>query len=100
MSSDRPTDATLLILVSLAAGRKHGYAIMTDIQTFAGVRLGPGTLYAALDRLEQAGHVQGERRDARRIEYRITPTGRGLVRDRLAELHAIIGTGLKRIAAH
>src|ERR1039457_1943094 len=36
------SDPTLLVLASLADGEKHGYAMMEDIQRFAGVRLGPG----------------------------------------------------------
>ena len=43
-------DPTLLILASLAEGDKHGYAILTDVKTFAGVELGIGTLYAAITR--------------------------------------------------
>jgi len=42
------SDPTILILASLADGDKHGYAIMEDIQVFAGIRLGPGTLYGAI----------------------------------------------------
>ena len=40
-----------LILASLAEGDKHGYAILTDVKTFAGVELGAGTLYAEPSRL-------------------------------------------------
>ena len=47
------TDPTLLVLASLADGDKHGYAMMEDIQKFADVRLGPGTLYGAISRLEE-----------------------------------------------
>ena len=42
------SDPTLLVLASLADGDKHGYAMMTDILAFAGVELGPGTLYGAI----------------------------------------------------
>ena len=52
------TDPNLLILSSLAEGAKHGYAMMEDIEQFAGVRLGPGTLYGAITRLEQAGWIR------------------------------------------
>ena len=38
------SDPSLLVLASLADGEKHGYAMMADIQAFAGVELGPGTL--------------------------------------------------------
>ena len=44
-------DPSLLILASLAGGDKHGYAMMEDIEAFAGARLGPGTLYGAITRL-------------------------------------------------
>ena len=44
MSARGSTDPLLLILVSLAAGPKHGHAILLDVESFAGVRLGPGTL--------------------------------------------------------
>ena len=47
------SDPTLLVLASLAEGDKHGYAMMEDIERFAGVRLGPGTLYGAITRLEE-----------------------------------------------
>ena len=47
------SDPVLLVLASLAEGDKHGYAMMEDIERFAQVRLGPGTLYGAITRLEQ-----------------------------------------------
>ena len=51
----RAGDASALILTSLADGSKHGYALIQDIKGFAGLQLGPGTLYGALDRLERMG---------------------------------------------
>ena len=45
-------EPALLILVSLADGPKHGYAVTDDIADFAGVRFGPGSLYGAIARLE------------------------------------------------
>ena len=52
------SDPTLLVLASLADGEKHGYAIMVDVQEFAGVELGPGTLYGAITRLEERGLIR------------------------------------------
>ncbi|HLK45319.1 MAG TPA: PadR family transcriptional regulator, partial [Acidimicrobiales bacterium] len=49
----RPNDPPLLILTSLAGGPKHGHALSRDIESFAGVRLGPGALYGAITRLEE-----------------------------------------------
>ena len=48
----------LLVLTSLADGPKHGYAIMTDVAGFSGVRMEPGTLFGALSRLERRGWVR------------------------------------------
>ena len=52
------SDRSILILTSLADGPKHGYALIQDIEGFAGVRLGAGTLYGALAKLERAGLVE------------------------------------------
>ncbi len=52
------SDPTLLVLASLAESDKHGYAIMEDIRQFAGIRLGPGTLYGAITRLEERGWIR------------------------------------------
>ncbi len=51
----RFAEPALLILVSLAGGDKHGYAMIEDIEQLKGMRLGPGTLYGALARLERRG---------------------------------------------
>ena len=50
-AAGRSNDPPVLILTSLASGPKHGYALLQDIQSFAGVTLGPGTLYGAIARL-------------------------------------------------
>ena len=51
------SDPSVLILTSLAGGPKHGHAPAKDIQEFAGVTLGPGTLYGAITRLEEQGLI-------------------------------------------
>jgi DNA-binding PadR family transcriptional regulator len=53
----RFTEPALFILISLADGPKHGYAMIEDIRRLSGTRLGPGTLYGALARLERLGHI-------------------------------------------
>ncbi len=61
---------------SLAEGAKHGYAIVQDIQATSGVRLGPGTLYGALARLEERGLIEAvEGSEPRRRPYRLTSRG-------------------------
>jgi DNA-binding PadR family transcriptional regulator len=91
------SDPTLLVLSSLADGDKHGYAMMEDIQRFAGVRLGPGTLYGAITRLEERGWIRPVASDDRRQPYAITPAGREYVTEQLERLDRVIKTGLKRL---
>jgi DNA-binding PadR family transcriptional regulator len=86
------------IVLALADGEKHGYAIMQEVQTRSGgrTRLGPGTLYGALKRMLGGGLVEEtEERpdpvldDQRRRYYRLTDAGRRLAiaeAERLAEL--------------
>ena len=62
-------------MTSLADGPKHGYAITTDVEEFAGARLGPGTLYGALSRLEAKGLIEALPTDDRRRPYRLTADG-------------------------
>lgn len=88
---------TLLVLSSLAEGDKHGYAMMEDIQGFAGVRLGAGTLYGAITRLEERGWIRPVRSSGRRQPYSITALGRQHLEEQLAALNKVIGTGLRRL---
>jgi DNA-binding PadR family transcriptional regulator len=92
------SDRSILILTSLADWPKHGYALIKDIEGFAGVRLGPGTLYGALAKLEQAGLVEVLPAEDRRRPYRITAAGREFLYERLTESARIAEVGLRRIA--
>jgi DNA-binding PadR family transcriptional regulator len=82
-------DARLLVLVSLSDGPKHGYAIQTDIEGFAGVHLGPGTLYGALSSLERDALVEALPGEQRRQPYRLTADGRQRLREQLEDLDRI-----------
>jgi DNA-binding PadR family transcriptional regulator len=94
----RFADPSLLILTSLADGPRHGYAIMTDIAAFSGVKMEPGTLYGALTRLERRGWVRPLPADDRRRPYEITETGRAVLTERLASMARIVAVGHRRIA--
>jgi DNA-binding PadR family transcriptional regulator len=94
-----PADRGLLILTSLAEGDKHGYALMQDIEQFAGVRLGPGSLYGALARLEEEGLVAALPADDRRRPYRITPAGSQVLKEELSAQAAIARIGLGRLSS-
>jgi DNA-binding PadR family transcriptional regulator len=93
----RFAEPSLFILVSLSDGPKHGYAIMDDVRRIGGLRLGPGTLYAALARLERRGLIEALEPEERRRPYRLTPQGAAVLRDRLESLAGIARTGLARL---
>ena len=97
-SRARSNDPTLLILTSLASGEKHGYALLQDIERFAGVTLGPGTLYGAIGRLEQRGMIAPIGEGGRRRPYQLTATGAHELENALDELRAITHEGGRRLA--
>jgi DNA-binding PadR family transcriptional regulator len=94
----RFSDPALLILSSLADGPKHGYGMLSDIETMTGMRLGPGTLYGALARLEKSGLIQAIPAQDRRRPYRLTATGIAALREQLSLLQKLAANGLKRLA--
>lgn len=91
-------DPGLLLLISLAGGPKHGHAMLLDVERFARVRLGPGTLYGALSRLEGRGEVEALPAEGRRRPYRLTASGRRGLQRRLALLGKAVQVGQERVA--
>ena len=91
------TDPALLILASLAEGEKHGYAIMEDVETFAGVRLGPGTLYGAITRLEERGLIRPVKSEDRRQPYAITALGQEQLETQISALNQVVKTAQRRL---
>jgi DNA-binding PadR family transcriptional regulator len=88
-----------LILSSLAAGDKHGYALTKDIEQFAGVHLAPGTLYGALTRLVDQGLIEAVASDdERRRPYRITAAGSHALEVQLSQQRKVADIGLRRLA--
>ena len=90
-------DPAVLILSSLAGGDKHGYALIKDIEEFAGVTLGPGTLYGALARLEERRLIESLPPEERRRPYRITAAGAAALGAYLRHAAAIATVGLRRL---
>jgi DNA-binding PadR family transcriptional regulator len=93
----RAGEASVLILISLADGPKHGYALIQDVKQFAGVELGPGTLYGALDRLERLGLIEPLPADERRHPYRMTASGAEALRMHLDSLERVSAAGRLRL---
>ena len=87
----------MLILISLAGGPGHGYALIQDIRELAGVQLGPGTLYGALDRLERLGLIEALPAEDRRHPYRITVPGAAALRAHLDSLDRVSAAGRLRL---
>jgi DNA-binding PadR family transcriptional regulator len=91
------SDPTLLVLASLADGDKHGYAMMDDIESFAHVRLGPGTLYGAITRLEQRGWIRPVESKDRRQPYCLTAAGKRYLEEQLSTLDQVVRTAIRRL---
>jgi DNA-binding PadR family transcriptional regulator len=94
----RFSDPALLILVSLAGGPKHGYAMVQDIERIADVHLGAGTLYGALARLEEQQLIEALPAEDRRRPYRLTDAGAATLRAQLAALESVVSAGQRRLA--
>ena len=94
----RSSGPASLILSSLAGGPKHGYALTKDIESFAGVRLAPGTLYEALSRLESHGMIEAVESSDRRRPYRLTATGAAALSTYLESQRKVAEVGLSRLA--
>jgi len=93
----RPNDPSVLILTSLISGTKHGWALTKDIMDFAGVTLGPGSLYGAISRLEERGLIEPLPSEDRRRPYRITPSGRAALTEAVQEMRTLVDVGELRL---
>jgi DNA-binding PadR family transcriptional regulator len=93
----RNAAAAVLVLSSLAGGDKHGYALVKDVEEFAGVHLPPGTLYQLLARLESRGMITALRADDRRRPYRLTAQGATVLADYITAQQRILKTGQARL---
>ena len=87
------------ILIALGEGEKHGYGIMRAVEEATGgsVKLGPGTLYTTLTRLEADGLIEEsdvrpdpEIDDQRRRYWRLTASGRAVAVGEVERLAAMV----------
>jgi DNA-binding PadR family transcriptional regulator len=89
--------ATFYILLALAGGERHGYAIAKEVeeQTAGTVRLGPGTLYRTIKQLTADGWIaetdgtEDDERERRRT-YRLTPRGRRIAQAEAQRLEDLV----------
>jgi DNA-binding PadR family transcriptional regulator len=88
----------LLVLTSLSSGDKHGHALLKDIEAITGNRLGPGTLYGAIGRLEDQGLIEPVAAEGRQRPYRITAAGTATLTATIEDLRRIVDEGSLRLA--
>jgi DNA-binding PadR family transcriptional regulator len=93
----RNAGAAVLVLSSLAGSDKHGYALVKDVEEFAGVHLAPGTLYQVLARLESRGLIIALEADERRRPYRLTAQGAAVLAEYFTAQQKILKTGQARL---
>jgi DNA-binding PadR family transcriptional regulator len=101
MNASSPlTPSVFALLLSLASGEKHGYAMMKDVLApeGGGIVMGPGTLYGTLDRLMRDGLVVESHfsDDQRRRYYRLTETGRSILGAELQRLDSAVSAARQR----
>ena len=101
------TPAVFHILLALADGEKHGYAIMQEVAiiTNGEMKMGPGTLYGSIKRMLEMGLIdESDERpdptmdDERRRYYRLTSFGEQVARAESKRLAALLQTAaLKKL---
>jgi len=93
------TPAAFHIMLVLAGGENHGYAIMREVAEHTGgkMRLGPGSLYGTIKRMLEDGWIEEsderpdpEMDDERRRYYRLTSIGRKLVKAEAEQLEQLV----------
>ncbi|MFC4907258.1 PadR family transcriptional regulator [Actinomadura gamaensis] len=92
-------DSQTLVLCVLADGPKHGYAINGAIERLTGERLGPGSLYGALTRLEAKGFVEHLAGEGRQRPVRLTAEGRAALEAELRTMAHVAAVGLRNLGA-
>ena len=93
------TESTFFILLSLAPGPKHGYAILKDVEALSDGRLvlSTGTLYGALKRMldgvwiERVPDPEPDESNRERKAYRLTKLGRRILDAETARLRRLVG---------
>ena len=93
-------DAQTLVLCVLADGPLHGYAINAAIEELTGERLGPGSLYGALTRLEAKELIEPLEEQGRQRPVRLTARGREVLERELRAMARVAAAGLKNLGVN
>ena len=90
-------DSQTLVLCVLADGPMHGYAINNAIEDLTGQRLGPGSLYGALSRLEAKELIESLDGAGRQRPVQLTPRGRETLEQELRSMARVAAAGLRKL---
>jgi DNA-binding PadR family transcriptional regulator len=99
------TPAVFHIMLALADGEKHGYAIMQEVDALSGgtVNMGPGTLYGSIKRMLKANLIEetDERPDPkiddqRRRYYQLTAFGERVIEAEAKRLSALVAAARRK----
>jgi DNA-binding PadR family transcriptional regulator len=98
-------EPTFFILAALAPAPSHGYAILQDVEQLSAGRLtlSTGTLYTALKRLLDSGWIEDvtpPNTPRGRRDYRLTPTGRAVLRAEMERLTELAAIAQRRLQEH
>ena len=99
------TETTYFILLSLAPGPGHGYAIMKEVQKLSQrrVTLSTGTLYGALKRLLEQGWIErvddlAAENGRERKDYRLTQAGQAALDGKIERLNGLLTAAGQQVA--
>jgi DNA-binding PadR family transcriptional regulator len=93
-------DAQILVLCALSKGPLHGYAINVAIEELTGKRLGPGSLYGALTRLEAKGLIELLDEVDRARPVQLTAKGRQVLEQELRSMARVAASGLRGLGVN
>ena len=94
---DGVRDVQLLILTALAAEPMHGHRMQAEIEALSGRPVGPGTLYGAINRLEDDGFIRPGPPRGRRRPYELTDEGRRRLAQDVARARHVVDTAQQRL---
>jgi DNA-binding PadR family transcriptional regulator len=90
-------DVQLLVLTALAAEPMHGHRMQAEVETLSGRPVGPGTLYGAINRLEDGGFIRPVQAPGRRKPYELTDAGRGRLAEEVARTRHFVDIAQRRL---
>jgi DNA-binding PadR family transcriptional regulator len=93
-------DSQTLVLCVLTEGPMHGYAINNAIEELTGQRLGPGSLYGALTRLEAKRLIEPLEGTGRQQPVQLTPQGRHVLEQELQSMARVAAAGLRNLGVN